>query len=113
MVKAPIAGGPGSIPDQGTRSHLPQLRVHMLKLRFPHTATKTQCSQINIFKKKNNSGWDEEKHKAQALEGAQSKGRERFSVRFFFNGKNLHIFIAKKEEREGRTVEAEKGRTME
>jgi len=25
----------------------------------------------------------------------------------------LHIFIAKKEEREGRTVEAEKGRTME
>ena len=84
MVKAPTAGGPGSIPGQGTRSHLPQLRVHMLKLRLPHTATKTRGSQINIFKKKNNSGWDEEKHKGQALEGAQSKGRERFSVRFFF-----------------------------
>ena len=112
MVKVPIAGGPGSIPGQGTRSHLPQLRVHMLKLRFPHTATKTRCSQINIFKKKNNFGWDEEKHKGQALEGAQSKGRERFLVLFFY-GKNLHLFIAKKEEREGRTVEAEKGRTME
>ena len=36
----------------------------------------------------------------------------RFLVLFFY-GKNLHLFIAKKEEREGRTVEAEKGRTME
>ncbi|TEA33728.1 hypothetical protein DBR06_SOUSAS12810084, partial [Sousa chinensis] len=26
---APNAGGPGSIPGQGTRSHMPQLRVCM------------------------------------------------------------------------------------
>ena len=30
---APNAGGLGSIPGQGTGSHMPQLRVHMLQLR--------------------------------------------------------------------------------
>ena len=34
---APKARGPGSIPGQGTRSHIPQLRVHMLQPR-PSTA---------------------------------------------------------------------------
>ena len=28
----PNAGGPGSIPGQGTRSYMPQLRVHMLRI---------------------------------------------------------------------------------
>ena len=27
------AGGPGSIPSQGTRSHMSQLRVHVMQLR--------------------------------------------------------------------------------
>ena len=40
-------GGPGSIPGWGTRSHMPQLRVHMPQLNVLHAATKTQCSQIN------------------------------------------------------------------
>ena len=47
---APTAGGTGSIFGQGTRSHMPQLRAHMLQ----HAATKTlratnenQHSQIN------------------------------------------------------------------
>ena len=51
---APNAGGPGSVPGQGARSHLPQLRVCMPQLKIlhaatkiPHTATKTQHSQIN------------------------------------------------------------------
>ena len=35
------AGGPGSIPGQGTRSHRLQLRVCMLQLRIMHAATKT------------------------------------------------------------------------
>ena len=43
------------IPCQGTRSHRLQLRVHMLwpkkKKKILHTATKTQCSQINNFLK--------------------------------------------------------------
>ena len=30
---APSAGGPGSIPSQRTRSHVPQLRVCKLQLR--------------------------------------------------------------------------------
>ena len=30
---APDAGGPGSIPCQRTRPHMPQLGVHMLQLR--------------------------------------------------------------------------------
>ena len=37
---APNAGGPGSVPGQGTRSHTAQLK-------FLHAATKTQRSQIN------------------------------------------------------------------
>ena len=36
--------GPGSIPGQGTRSH-------MLRLQVLCAATKIQCSQINILKK--------------------------------------------------------------
>ena len=40
-------GGPGSIPGQGARSHISQLRVHMPQLKMPHAATKTRRSQIN------------------------------------------------------------------
>ena len=36
-LRAPNAGGLGSIPGQGTRSHMLQLRVHMPQLR-PGTA---------------------------------------------------------------------------
>ena len=32
-LRAPNAGGPGSISGQGTRSHMPQLRVRMLQLK--------------------------------------------------------------------------------
>ena len=45
----PNAGGPGLIPGQGTRSHMLQLRVHMLQLKILYAATKTWCSQINIY----------------------------------------------------------------
>ena len=37
---APSARDPGSIPGQGTRSHMPQLKI-------PRAATKTWCSEIN------------------------------------------------------------------
>ena len=39
-LHAPSAGGLGSIPDRGTRSH-------MLQLKILHTSTKNGCSQIN------------------------------------------------------------------
>ena len=39
----PYAGGPGSIPGQGTRSHREQLKI-------PGAATKTIRSQINKYK---------------------------------------------------------------
>ncbi|TEA32323.1 hypothetical protein DBR06_SOUSAS28210010, partial [Sousa chinensis] len=44
-LHAPSAGGPGSIPGQGTRSHV-QLRVRMPQLRSLSTATKepTSCN---------------------------------------------------------------------
>ena len=54
-LQAPYAGRPGLIPGQGTRSHMPQLRVCMLrlkilraatKIKILHVATKTQCHQI-------------------------------------------------------------------
>ena len=39
---APNAGGPGSIPGRGTRSH-------MLQLKILHAATKTWHSQVNKY----------------------------------------------------------------
>ena len=42
-LQAPNSGGLGSIPGQGTRSHLS-------KLKIPHAATKTRCSQIIFLK---------------------------------------------------------------
>ena len=39
-LHAPKAEGLGSIPGQGTRFNMPQLRVHMLHLKVPHAATK-------------------------------------------------------------------------
>ena len=57
ILGGPNAGGPGSIPSQGTRSHMPQLRSCMPQLKIPHAAIKiphatikTLRSQINIFK---------------------------------------------------------------
>ena len=38
-LRAPNAGGPGSILGQGTRSHMLQLK------KIPRAATKTRCSQ--------------------------------------------------------------------
>ena len=48
---APKAGGQGSMPGPGARSHLLQLRVQMpqLKCHILHAITKTQCSQINKY----------------------------------------------------------------
>ena len=43
----PNAGGPGSIPGQGTKSRMhATLRVCMLQLKILHAVTKTQRSQI-------------------------------------------------------------------
>jgi len=34
-LHAPNGGGPSLIPGQGTRSHIPQLRVHTMQLKDP------------------------------------------------------------------------------
>ena len=34
-LRSPSAGGPGSIPGQGTRSRIPQLRARMQQLKDP------------------------------------------------------------------------------
>ena len=36
IFHVPKEGGPGSIPGQGIRSHIPQLRVHMPQLKIPY-----------------------------------------------------------------------------
>ena len=38
-LHGPNAGGPGSIPGQGTRSHMLHLRARMLQLKIPHATT--------------------------------------------------------------------------
>ena len=47
---APNAGDLSLIPGQGTRSHMPQLRVHILQGKILCATTKTQHSQINKLK---------------------------------------------------------------
>ena len=39
---APNAGGACSIPGQGTRFHMPQLRVCLLQLKIPHATATTE-----------------------------------------------------------------------
>ncbi|TEA35757.1 hypothetical protein DBR06_SOUSAS1110115, partial [Sousa chinensis] len=39
-LRAPNTGGMGSIPGQGTRSHMPQLRVRMPQFKIPSAAVK-------------------------------------------------------------------------
>ena len=39
---APQCRGPGFDPGQGTRSHMPQLRVCMAQLKIPHATRETQ-----------------------------------------------------------------------
>lgn len=49
---APNAGDPGSMPGQGTSSHMRQLKVHMPQRR-PESlcaTAKAQQSQLNTFK---------------------------------------------------------------
>ena len=46
-LHAPKAGGPGSIPGQGTGARMPQQRVHTPHLKIPHAAVKTWYSQMN------------------------------------------------------------------
>ena len=48
-LHVPNAGDLGSISGRGTRSHMPQLRVHMLQLKIQSAATKT--NQINKQKR--------------------------------------------------------------
>lgn len=43
---------PSSIPEQGTRSQMPQPRVHMTQLRTLCAATESQGGQINNVKQK-------------------------------------------------------------
>jgi len=47
VLHALSAGGLGLIPDQETRSQMPQLNVLMLQIKVPHATTKTRNSQIH------------------------------------------------------------------
>ena len=56
-LHTPKAGGPSSVPSQGIRSHMLQLRVHMLQLKNvqhtannkgPHAATETGTATSSI-----------------------------------------------------------------
>ena len=46
-LRVASAGDPGSIPGQGTRPHMPQLKIPHAATKIPRAATKTRCSQIN------------------------------------------------------------------
>ena len=48
-LHTPNAGGPGSIPGQGARSHLLQLRVHKPQLNIPLAETKEKDSDLNSW----------------------------------------------------------------
>ena len=49
-LHVPNAGGLGSIPDQVTRSHMQQSRVHTPQLKTPHAAPRPGAARrIKIF----------------------------------------------------------------
>ena len=48
------AGGSGSMPGQGSRSHIPQLRIHTSRLNIQSASAKTQHSQIDKWAIKKN-----------------------------------------------------------
>ena len=54
----PSAGGPGSIPGQGTRSQMPQLRDPILQLEIPHAAIKTQPGTYLVDKSSLANVWN-------------------------------------------------------
>ena len=60
-LHAPKAGGPGLIPDQGTRSHVLHLSVHMPQLNILHTAIKIPRHQDLSGKKRGEERAGEEK----------------------------------------------------
>ena len=41
------SGALGSIPGQGTKSHMPQLRMFMPQLNIPHVARKTEDTKCH------------------------------------------------------------------
>ena len=79
----PNARPPGSIPSQGTRSHMPRWRS---KIRSP--ATKTRCSQINIFKKKKGNILDASQWACAYWEMPVLKGGIHFLYEAFSKGQN-------------------------
>ena len=50
-LHGPNAGGLGSIPGQGLRSCMLQLKIPHMATKIPRAATKTWCSQINKYLK--------------------------------------------------------------
>ena len=55
-LQAPNAGGPGSIPGQGTQAHTSQLRALMLQLKLLDATAKTcaaKSTHRNKYLKKN------------------------------------------------------------
>ena len=55
----PNAGGPSSIPGQGTRSHIRQVIVHMLQLKTPQP-TETYCiAQGTLHNVMRQPGWEQ------------------------------------------------------
>ena len=53
---SPNAGSPGSIPGQGSRSHMPQPRVRRPHLKIPPVTNKTRHCQINKYTQKFKKG---------------------------------------------------------
>ena len=51
-LQAPNAGGWALIPGHGIRFHTPQLGVRRLQLKILSAVTKTHCSQVNKYLKK-------------------------------------------------------------
>ena len=49
-LHTPNAGDLGLIPDQGTRSHMLQLKISHDTTKILHAATETRCNQKNKTK---------------------------------------------------------------
>ena len=75
---APNAGDPGSIPGQGTRSHMPQLRVHKQQLKIPCAATNKDQRSCILQQR---PGTAKKSKKSTPLKNKQTKNQDIISRR--------------------------------
>ena len=74
-LHTPNAGGLGSIPGQGTRSHRPQIRVCRLRLKNPHAAVTVKgpvCCDLDLVQRARSKSIQQTNNKSRLWESPRN-----------------------------------------